>query len=287
MKRVLGTLMILAAGAVPAMAQSMLKVSLTDRRPITVSVDGRHFKRVGESVTVNDLPKGRHYVIVYVTETLKDGRQADGVIWEGNVKTYRGQLSLCMVDPRNREANITEQDMYSTPRDEGQQYNNYNLNNYDSKPAEQDPYAAQPNTQPNTTQDNTSQDNNLTPVPDGSPVASPVGDYNEAELLKNDKKGDVVKPTKGSKKIEQEKKKISEKATDTDKLAAAKDLLKSTSMTTTDVMAVMDCFAFDNTKVEFAEWAYYKTTDKGNFKQVKQKLSMKEYKDEIDKFLKR
>lgn len=285
MKQVLGTLMIVAAGAVPAMAQSMLKVGLTDRRPITVSVDGRHFKRVGESVTVNDLPKGRHYVKVYITETLNDGRQADGIIWEGSVKTYRGQLSLCMIDPRSREANITEQDMYSAPRDEGQQYNNYNLNNYDNKPVEQDPYSNQQNYQPDNTQNN--QDNTVAPLPDGAPVASPVGEYNEEELLKGTKKADAVKTTKGSKKVEQEKKKINTKATDTDKLAAAKDAFKNTTLTTTDVMAVMDCFAFENTRVEFAEWAYYKTSDKGNFKQVKQKLTMKEYREEIDKFLKR
>lgn len=277
--------MIVAAGAVPAMAQSMLKVSLTDRRPISVSVDGRHFKRVGESVTVNDLPKGRHYVKVYVSETLNDGRQADGIIWEGSVKTYRGQLSLCMVDPRNREANITEQDMYSAPRDEGQQYNNYNLNNYDNKPVEQDPTNNQQNYQPDNTQNN--QDNSVAPLPDGAPVASPVSEYNEEELLKGGKKADAIKTTKGSKKVEQEKKKINAKATDTDKLAAAKESFKSTTLTTTDVMAVMDCFAFENTRVEFAEWAYYKTSDKGNFKQVKQKLTMKEYREEIDKFLKR
>lgn len=290
MKQFLITLLASATGLTPAMAQSMLKVSLTDRRPISVSVDGRHFRKTGESVTVNDLPKGRHYVVVYVTETLRDGRQADGVIWEGTVKTYRGEMSVCLVDPHTREANVTEQDMYYGP--DGQQYNNYNLNNYDNKNDggyNQPDNATPPGNMYNRDNaasppaENTMPDNeNLSPVPDGSPVASPVSSYDEDELLGN-KKG---KTEKGAAKIDRVKKKVNEKGTDTDKLNTAKTALTNSTMTTADVMSLMDCFNFESTKLEFAEWAYDKTSDKNNFKKVKQKLTMKNYKEEMDAFLK-
>lgn len=289
MKTILSTLLILT-GVTSSFAQSMLKVSLTDRRPITVSVDGRHFRQPGESVTVNDLPKGRHYVVVYVSETLRDGRTADGVIWEGKIKTYRGQMSVCTVDPHSREANIIEQDMYNMPpQNNGQQYNNYNLNNYDTRPADNG-YNNQPdnstvmNNQGSNT-DNTATDN--TPLPDGSPVASPVSGlgYNDEELPGSKKSTTTKTTTKGSAKAEKIKKMINTKSTDTDKLVAAKDNLKNSTITTADVMSLMECFSFESTKLEFAEWAYDKASDKDNYKKVKQKLSMKSYREEMDKFL--
>ncbi len=289
MKQIVGTLLVLIAGIAPSFAQTMLKISLTDRRPITVSVDGRHFRKSGESVTVNDLPRGRHYVIVYVTETLSNGRTGEGIIWEGKVKTYQGQASLCTVDPHTREAAITEMDMnavQSNQPTDPQGYNNYNLNNYDSRTdntvapqistSNQDTY--------NNTQGNNNNDDNVaSPLPDGMPVASPVT-IDEGEGTTAGKPAKATK--KAATKTDKLKTKINVRTTDTEKMTAAKEVLKNESLTTAQVMSLMDCFGFESTKVEFAQWAYSKTTDKANFKQVKQKLAMKNYREEMDKFLK-
>lgn len=285
MKQIFTTLLVLATGITSTFAQTMLKVSLTDRRPITVSVDGRHFRKSGESVTVNDLPRGRHYVIVYVTETLSNGRTGEGVIWEGKVKTYQGQASLCLVDPHTRAASITEMDMYAFQQNQpadAQGYNNRNLNNYDTRSDNQG-NTQNNNYQPDTYNNNSVPDENVAaPLPDGTPVASPVTiDEGEAAGKKSTKT-----TKKASTKTDKLKTKINVRTTDTEKFTAAKDVLKTETLTTVQVMSLMDCFSFESTKVEFAQWAYTKTSDKANFKQVKQKLTMKNYKEDMDKFLK-
>lgn len=288
MKQFAGLSLILVAAATPSFAQSMLKVSLTDRTPITVSVDGRHFKKVGESVTVNDLPKGKHYVMVYLAGNSRDGRRP-GVIWEGKIKTYHGQMSNCVINPFSREANISEQDMYGQPAD-GERYSNYNLNNYDARQPVQDetyPNPADPNgNSPQVAQQGQDTDNNYTPLPEGAPVASPVSGYDEEELLKNSKTGKTTKTTKVDSKVEAIRKKINAKNTDTDKLEAAKAAMKTSSVKTADVVVLMDCFNFESTKMDFAKWAYTRTSDKANYRQVKQKLTMKQYREEMDAFLK-
>ncbi len=286
MKQIFSTLLILIAGVIPAVAQSMLKVSLSDRRPISVSIDGRHFRKTGESITINDLPKGRHDVVVYISETRNDGRRGNGVIWEGNIKTYRGELTICTIDPRTREAAITEQDINTIqdpqPTDE-QRYNNYNLNNYDTKPQNTDDNNTMPATQP-VNNEVPAQNINIGNLPAGTPVASPV--EIKEEPAKEETKKATKSTTKTDPKVLKLKKKIEEKSTDTDRLVIAKDVIKANTLTTAQVVALMDCFSFESTRVEFVQYAYPKTTDKKNFKQVKQKLTMKNYKDEMDQFLK-
>ncbi len=297
MKQIFSTLLVLVAGIIPSFAQSLLKVSLTDRRLISVSVDGRHFRKSGESITVNDLPRGRHYVVVYVSETLSHGRRGDGIIWEGNIKTRSGVATICTVNPLSREAAITEMSMDAAQGNqptEAQGYNNYNLNNYDTRtdnntppPASANNYDTYNNTQSNTNQNNTVPDNtSVTPLPEGTPVASPVSlDEGEEAAAKK-----ATKTTKTTKTVEAKtdklKAKINAKTTDTEKMNTAKEVLQKASLTTAQVMSLMDCFSFESSKAEFAQWAYSKTTDKGNFKQVKQKLTMKNYREEMDKFLK-
>ena len=293
MKQIFSTLLVLVAGIIPSFAQSLLKVSLNDRRRISVSVDGRHFRKSGESITVNDLPRGRHYVVVYVSETLSNGRRGDGIIWEGNIKTRSGVATICTVNPLSREAAITEMSMDEAQGNqptEAQGYNNYNLNNYDTRadnntppPTSANNYDTYNNKQGNTT-NNTAPDNTaVTPLPEGTPVASPVS-LDEGEEAAAKKATKTTK--KATTKTDKLKAKINAKTTDTEKMNTAKDVLKKESLTTAQVMSLMDCFSFESTKAEFAQWAYSKTTDKANFKQVKQKLTMKNYREEMDKFLK-
>lgn len=291
MKQFAGTLAIVAITTAPVLAQSELKVSLNDHTPITVSVDGRHFQKIGESVTVNSLPKGKHYVVVFLAADSRAGHRA-GIIWQGKVKTYFNQQTNCVIDPYTRQAVITEQDIFNmTPATDAQTYSNYNLNNYDTRQVPDDngysgSQDANSNSAQSTAPDNTQDNNGVAPLPDGAPVASPVSEYNEAELLKSTKGAKSGKTTKTDSKTEAIKSKINAKATDTDKLEAAKAAMKKSSVKTTDVMMLMDCFNFESTKVEFAKWAYTYTSDKANYKQVKQKLTMKQYREEMDTFLK-
>ena len=48
----------------------------------------------------------------------------------------------------------------------------------------------------------------------------------------------------------------------------------------------MDFFNFEDSKVQFAKWAYPNTVDKENFATLESKLSYQNYVDDLDKFIK-
>ena len=279
MKRlIIFTTIVLACGG-PLFAQSMLKVSLTDRSLVTVSVDGRYFRKAGESVTVGDLPPGRHYVEIFASRpSARGGRE---MIWEGRVKTHEGVLTVCSVDPYSRDAITSDQDMPAPmtnqqPNDGGA-YNNQGKYNYDTRGGanntnnQENPPAENKETQniPPETQEN------ATPLPEGTPVASPVSIDEPVEKPSSKKAAKLTKL----------KTKADAKKTDTEKLEIIKAGLKNEKLSTAKVSTIMDWFSFEHTKAEFAKWAYPQVTDKDKFKTVKQKLTMKSYREDIDKFL--
>ena len=278
MKQAISFFAIIISGITPSLAQTMLRVSLTDKTPITIAVDGRYFNKSGESVTVNDLPQGRHNLKVFVFTSAAQTSKA--MVWEGRIKTYRGQLTSYSINPYNHEAVSSDQDMPApgapTPPTDAQGYNNHNLNNYDTRETHNSDY--QQNNQPNTTTPPPVENNEtVDPLPPGTPVASPVS-IDEPE----------EKPvaTKGSK-MDKLKATVAAKGTDTEKMELLKKSLKNDKLTTAKVQTIMDWFSFEKSKADFAKWAYPKITDKKNFKNVKQQLTMKEYREEIDQLIKK
>ena len=65
-----------------------------------------------------------------------------------------------------------------------------------------------------------------------------------------------------------------------------KDGLGGEKMTTDQVNTIMDFFNFEDSKVQFAKWAYPNTVDKENFATLESKLSYQNYVDDLDKFIK-
>jgi hypothetical protein len=274
-------LLLAAEGSV--LAQSMLKISLTDRSPITVAVDGRYFNKRGESVTVGDLPMGRHYLKIFVVNQNARGENVQRVVFEGKVKTYRGQLTLFTCDPYNNTTTVSEQDMdaYGTAQADQQRFNNRNLNNYDQRPKDDNVYGEREEKQPAQPQEDPQpQYERGNQLPEGMPVASPEEPEEPAK-----KATKSAKDSKSSK-LDKVKKKVAGKKTDTDILNTVKEELKSEQLTTAQVCTVMGWFNFESSKSEFAQWAYTHTSDKKNFEKVKDKLTYKQYKDEIDKTIK-
>ena len=188
------------------------------------------------------------------------------VIYEGYVKTYNGQVTLFTYDYPTQGIDLQEQAMGQPApppvnnqgaydNQGGYGYQNGN-NNYNSQPP-----AAQQSTQ---AQDNSNWQ------PSAGPVASPVSD---------------PITTEGKNKLARLKKKVDTKITDTDKMAAVKEGLKTEMINCAQIAVIMDWFNFESTKVEFAEWSYDRVTDKEHFSEVREKLAYNSYRDELDKFL--
>lgn len=278
MKKLSFVLLLLASAFEEADAQSMLKVSLRDNTTqISVSVDGRHFTKRGTSVTVGELPFGRHFLKIYRLNFNRRGRGYEEVIYDGEVKTYNGIISLLVFDPvtGTREVNEREIEEYLVNHpitgrgkfeagNRGEfdsRYNNSNTDNSSSGNTSGQ-YSNQQNTAPANTYSNQP----------ARPVASPVSADQLGTLTES--------------KTDKIKKKVAAKNTDTQKMTLLKDELKGEKLTTNQVADMTDWFMFESSKLEFAKWAYSITADKEYFSDLLNKFSYKNSQDELDKFIK-
>ncbi len=246
MKRLVLALLFVFLFVADTYAQSLLKVRVADDRRINVWLDGRYFNKTGTSVTVGDLPAGRHILRIYSMTMTRSGRTRDEVIYEGMVKTYRGKITLVDYDPVSEDVDIRAEET-------------------DGRPPVQDQMAAAPNADVENNPQTTNEEKS------GVPVASPVA-VEELSTL-NDGKIDKLKT------------KVTPKKTDTEKMNLLKEGLTDETMTSKQVSMLMDWLGFESSKVEFAEWAYPKTVDKESYRELLTKLKYKNYQDELEKFL--
>lgn len=238
-------------------AQSQLKIRLADNGRFNVSVNGRYFDRRGTSVTVGDLPPGRHKVKIFRMVYDRWGRSFNNLIYTGWVNTDYKMVTYLTYDPYVRAARIREvpfgegsrRDMPGEPD---------NLYNEGYPEQEQD------------VKSNVTATDKPTEKPQNDAVASPV----PAGTLSDDK-------------VQSIKSKVTGKKTDTEKFNLIRSELAGATFTTIQICVLMDCFLFESTKVDFAKWAYKNTADKEFFSDVVGKLSLKESKDEMNRFLKK
>jgi len=268
MKKIIILLVFLVSGFASADAQSMLKVSLADRSVINISVDGRYFNKRGTTVTVGDLPPGRHSLKIFVASQDRRGRAREDVLYEGNVKTHNGSVTLFVYDANTDNIDIQEQDMDAYMANNPQPNNNAPMNNGNNGNNrfgynDNNNY---PNNQGNN--NNYQNNNNGNYNNNNAPVASPA----PVGTLTDDKTAKL-------------KDRIAAKAADTQKLTELESALNDETYTTDQVGTMMDWLIFDETKVSFAKWAYTHVVDKDNFKSVENKFSYKNSQDDIDKFL--
>lgn len=266
MKKIL-VFLVLAGALTTAQAQSMLKVRLADNAQFKVAVDGRYFNKLGTSITVGDLPYGRHTVKIYTYTQSRRGRTFEELIYTGSIKTYEGMISLFVLDPYTKETRVSEEEIDA-----------YGINQpAPNSPGRNDRYIGttgkfdtEPANKPNT---NTATNNDDNYVPPASPVASPVsadmlGTLTDAEQQKL-------------------KTKVEGKPTDTDRLLLIKSSLKNEKVTTMQVSDMMDWFTFESSKVDFVKWAYTITVDKEFYGDLAGKFAFKNSQDELNQFIRK
>ena len=246
------------AGIHGAIAQSMLKVRLTDNSQITVAVDGRYFNKVGTTVTVGELPPGRHRFTIYAVQQDRRGRGHEEVVYSGKVFTHNGFITLFTYDPYSRDTHLQDQDITSYSQT--------------TPPVNNGVGTYENNIPPQVNNNNSDYGNDNKYVDPNTPLASPVAPESIGTLT--------------DAKTANLKKKVADKKADTEKMNILKDGLKNERYTTDQVAQIMDWFSFESTKVDFAKWAYPNTVDKENFSTLESKLTYKNYEDDLDQFIK-
>jgi len=230
-------------------AQSVLKVSAVDKQPITVALDGRHFNKHGESITVGDVPPGRHYLKIYSYRMTRRGYDHEELLYEGRVNTENGMMTVFILDRENGNADVQMQEISHGNYENGN--NGMAQNNEPAPPPVPAPAA---------------------PAPPPAPLASPVA---------HDK---IVSLT--PKKMEKLKKKVEEKKTDTERLKLIKAGIAGEKYYTSQVGEMMDWLIFESSKVYLAKASYANVVDKDYFyNELSQKFAYKNSQDDLSKFL--
>ena len=262
MKRLVVVLLFLSFGLSKMYAQSeyrneyggVLRVRLIDNYPITIALDGRYFQKHGPSLTIGDLPPGKHFLKIYTYTPRENSDAKAHLVFEGRVKVFADGVTYLVYDPTNGDMQVSKGDRESMEPGPGrvrgrQQVPYYNQNN-EHRPA--------------------------------APVAEPV---------KEDVKVPDAKLTKpayaqiSKDALNKLGNKINAKITDTDKLKELQSALAKKAISVEQLKLILTWLNFESSRVEFAKWAFPNLTDKQNFISITAGMKYAESKDELNKFL--
>jgi len=74
---------------------------------------------------------------------------------------------------------------------------------------------------------------------------------------------------------------------DKDKANLAKQIVSNNSLYTSQVRELMQTFSFDDAKLDFAKYAYARTTDRNNYFTILDMFSFRNSKEEMSNFIQR
>jgi len=273
MKKILTTLVFLLAGISFAMAmpgpRSMLRLRLSTGGQIMVTIDDRVYDKHAPSLTIGDLPPGRHRIKVYEYRPYRNskGGRAE-LVYTSTIKVKPNMFAYGTVDVADGTLRLFSRDLddYYAHRDE------YDRDYYGS---DRPPY--------NDNGDNGYNNNN------GYNDNTPGGQYNDNNGYNDDRgndNGGYNRNMLSSRDMDDLRARVNDRITDTDKEKLMKSVLDNRSYTTDQVRAMMGWLSFESTKLDFAKWAYDHVSDRRNFWKLESEFSFSSSKDEFNDYIK-
>jgi hypothetical protein len=133
MKRIL-LLTVLLITTISVFAQrgatgASLKIKLTTNQMLSVAVDDRYYERRGTSLTIGNIPNGRHYLKVYNYRIGRSGNGRANLVYSGYVDLRPASHNTAIVDPFQRK--LTMRTVSTYIRERNDPYENWNDPNYD------------------------------------------------------------------------------------------------------------------------------------------------------------
>lgn len=219
---------------------SILKVRLADNAPITVAIDSRHYRKAGASLTIGDLPPGRHYLRIYRFYAYRDGDAGKArLIYSANIKVPAGSIVTLVYDMGAHTISLgTEYLDGNTGEEAYAEGNNGGFN------------------------DDTYKENR-------KPHTDDI--YNNGSLGKSD--------------MNDLESKVEAKPGDLDKAKVLKTTLETRTYNTAQVRSMLGWLNFEDTKLDFAKWAYKNVSDKSNYRDLQSEFSQQESKDQFNAFI--
>lgn len=244
-----------------------LRVRLSDNAPIKIQLDGKHFGKHGSSLTIGDLPKGRHYLKIFEYDTYEHHSH---LIYEGPVRVHKHMITEAVLDIATGYLNENMEEMPPMQQSSVQggngyeQGNGYSNNGYNNN--------NQNNNQEGSSNNGSYRNETPPPPPPPAPARTYVPVPSEYNTLAPD----------GMAKVEQ---KVKDKITDTDKLKVLQASLKKKAFTTDQLQQMMNWLNFEESRLELAKWAYSHTTDKENFANMENTQFSQNNRNELDNYI--
>jgi hypothetical protein len=243
---------------------STLHVRLGDNSHLRVSLDSRRFDKHGTSLTIGDLPAGKHYLEVYALDGDERGRGQ--LVYRGYVKVHRGSYAECVIDPNTGDIQVNEEadngnSKYSYSQQQRGNGDERDGRQYEEQaPPQDDIYA-------NGDKNDRGGDNRK---PDNADAPA-IGSFGTGAMSKGDMDGlkSMVRGKDG----------------DNEKVQTMETELKGKSFTTEQVSKMMSWLSGDDSRLELAEWAYPQTTDKDNYRKLGSAFTKGSYLKDLDDFI--
>lgn len=79
--------------------RSVIQFSLSDGSPLTIAVNDRYYKKIGNTLTLGDLPGKRPYIKVYQYRPYADGKGGKAeLVFSGTIKIKPGTSYTALID---------------------------------------------------------------------------------------------------------------------------------------------------------------------------------------------
>lgn len=254
MKRICFFILSLFA-AIPALQaqsnRSAVRIAFNDGSPVVVTLDDRRYKKHGTSLTIGDLPPGKHYLKVYAYTPFKasNGGNAE-LIFQGKVKIKANMFYNGIVDISNGTLTMNPEPLQgqANPPQNAPQPNSFNSGN-----------------------DGQMADNNTNNNPAANAPATAMKDMPPYDFKVNDM---------GKLKLQ-----IDKLETDSDKLKLMKSTLDKRTYITDEIRQMFSWLSFDDSRLDFVKWAYKGVVDPENYSSLGNEFSFGDTQKAFEQFL--
>lgn len=261
-KIILFLLLILSFAAQAQPHRGAIQVRLKDNKMLTVVLDGRHFKKYGRSITVADLPQGMHDLKVYyfypahdaAYRSFRDNRSHAVLVYKGRLQVSGGIMYYLVADPvyktlARRESRTVFMD-----------------DNEESYPISTETVFSDEN------------DNNS------------YNDKDNWDQNRRDNRNKVLSYYREDDRLTRAqmntlKSIVDDRMGSDDKTAAIQQYISDKSLTTDQVVEMMNWLSFESSKLQVAKDCYTRVLDKENYHEISMALSFQSSKRELDEFI--
>ena len=249
MKRIL-LLAILLISTVSVFAQkgATLRVRLSTNQKLSLAIDDRYYEKRGNSLTVGNIPAGKHYLKVYSLRVgQRSARGRANLVYSGYVVLKPNSFNAAVVDPMQRKLSMRTTTTYDRPGNDDV-YQNWNDRHDDHY---NDQYDDRYNDRDDRWNDR----------------------YNDnGNVMKNEDVTDL-----GAR--------VKDRITDSDKQQLMQSVLSNRTYYTDQLRTMIGWLGFESTKLEFAKWAYDNAIDKENYWKLEDVFSFSSSKNDLNEYI--